>query len=599
VTGWRDPAVLAALLLVPALVWALVRAERARRRALDQLVEAGLQEGLVVGVEPRRRRVRAALVVAAVAALVVALAGPRLGFSWEEVKREGVDLVIALDVSQSMRTADVQPSRLGRATLGIRDLLALAKGDRVALVLFAGTAFLQCPLTLDQHAFLESLAVAQPGIIPRGGTNLAAAIDTALEAFEGREGRNQALVLITDGEGTEGDVDAAVARARERGVRIFTVGIGTPEGELVPGEEGGYHRDRQGQVVKSRLDETTLEKIAQETGGAYLHAAGASLGLDRLYREHLATLERRDLGNALTRRAEERFQWPLALALLLLAVEWLVGDGRRLRAGGPTTTAVAALALVVAGTGFLDPDAAGRAGNQRYAEGQYDEAVRRYNEGLVDQPDSVPLHLNLGAAAYKAGDLAAARRALEAVPEDTGDPARTAARFHDLGNVQFRQGEALAASSPQEALKAWEAALGSYRRALQAQPDDADARWNHELVSQEMAALRKKMEQQQQQQQQGGQQKQDDQQQKQDQQQQQQQQEQQQGGSPQERQDQQAHQERGDRQGEPPPGGRTPEQQQAGGAPRHPDTPPTTQPQPAGGAQEPREPREASRRRPA
>src|SRR5262249_25869715 len=193
--------------------------------------------------------------------LVLALAGPMWGFRWEQVKREGIDLVVALDTSRSMLATDVKPNRLTRAKLAVRDLVTEARGDRLALVPFAGTAFLQCPVTLDTGAFLQSLDAVEVGIIPRGGTALAAAIDTSLDAFEGREGSHQAIVLLTDGESHEGDLDAALGRAKERGVRIFTVGIGTTEGELVPGEGGAFFKDRKGQAVRSRLDEATLRRM--------------------------------------------------------------------------------------------------------------------------------------------------------------------------------------------------------------------------------------------------------------------------------------------------------------------------------------------------
>jgi len=328
---WRDATALAALALVPLAAafywWAL----RRREQALATFVEAALLPAVVPDLDRRRRRVRAVLVTVALGALAVALAGPMWGFHWEEVKREGVDLVVALDTSKSMLTSDVAPNRLARAKLAVQDLLAELGGDRIGLVAFAGTAFAQCPLTLDRNAFLESLDAVDVGIIPRGGTNLTVAIDTALETFEGRQGSHQALVLITDGEDHEGKVDDAVKRATERGVKIYTVGIGTAEGELIPVEGGGYLKDRKGQVVKSRLDEETLKKIALDTGGVYLHAAGADLGLKDLYRDHIAGMEKRELASTLERRYEHRFQIPLAVALLCLVAEPLVGE-RRTRA---------------------------------------------------------------------------------------------------------------------------------------------------------------------------------------------------------------------------------------------------------------------------
>jgi Ca-activated chloride channel family protein len=328
VIEWRDHLALAALLLVPVAGAFFWWAFRERDRALATFVEAALLPTVVPDLDRRRRRIRAGLLTGAVAALALALAGPMWGFHWEEVRREGIDLVVALDTSKSMLATDVTPNRLARAKLAVQDLLAELAGDRIGLVAFAGTAFVQCPLTLDRNAFRESLAAVEVGLIPRGGTNLTEALATGLEAFEGTQGSHQALVLITDGEDHEGTLDDAIKRAAERGVKVFTVGIGTAEGELIPGEGGGFLKDRKGQVVKSRLGEDTLKKIAIDTGGVYLHAAGADLGLAGLYRDHIATMEKRQLASTLERRYEHRYQIPLLLGLVLLVVEGFVGERR-------------------------------------------------------------------------------------------------------------------------------------------------------------------------------------------------------------------------------------------------------------------------------
>lgn len=325
--GWRDPSALVALLLPLFFAAMTAWAQRRRARDLARFVESRLIDTVLDTRGVRQRRaLRFVLVSIALVSAVIALAGPTWGFRWQEVRTQGIDLVIAIDTSRSMLATDVRPDRLARAKLAIQDLLAELRGDRVALVPFAGTAFVQSPLTLDRSAFRESLEAVEVGIIPRGGTNLAAAIESALEAFEGREGQHQAVVLITDGETLEGSTEAAVARAQERGVRVFTVGIGTPEGELIPADEGGYWKDRQGRVVKSRLDEQGLQKIAVETGGVYLHAEGYDLGLAGLYRDHVATMEKRAIESTMQRRYEHRYQLPLALALALLACEAMIGE---------------------------------------------------------------------------------------------------------------------------------------------------------------------------------------------------------------------------------------------------------------------------------
>jgi Ca-activated chloride channel family protein len=502
--AWRDPASLALLALVAALAGFLVWAARRRARALAEFIAAALQPSVAPDVDPRRRTLRAWLVVSAATLIVIAIAGPMWGFRWEQVKRQGIDLVVALDTSRSMLATDVKPNRLERAKLAVRDLVDEARGDRLGLVAFAGSAFLQCPLTLDRGAFLESLEAIQVGIIPRGGTALAAAIDTSLDAFEGKQGKNQAIVLITDGESHEGDLDAAIAHAKERGVRIFTVGIGTPEGELIPGAAGGFFKDRQGQVVKSRLDEASLERIAVDTGGVYLRAAGAGLGLSGLYRDHIATLEKRELESTLERRYDLRYQFPLAVAFLLLLLEPLVGERRTARGGSGWWRwrgAVAAVLLASMSVGWLDPHGRAREGNRLYDAGKFNDAAEQYNQALVDNPDSPGLHLSLGDARYKAGKYDDAGRAFEHVPPSPDDAKRTAHGAYNLGNTRFRQGEALQSSDPQKSMQLWTDALADYRRALGADPDDQDAKFNHELVERRLAALKKKLEQQQKQQQ--------------------------------------------------------------------------------------------------
>lgn len=334
---WRDPSALAAF-VVPLLAAAwLAWGSRRRTRDLSRFVESALWPTVIPVGETGRRQFRAFLQISAGACIALALAGPMWGFRWQEVRSEGVDLVIALDTSRSMLTTDVKPNRLERAKLAIQDLLVELRGDRIALVPFAGNAFVQSPLTLDRGAFRENLDAIEVGIIPRGGTNLGAAISSSLEAFEGRQGKHQAIVLITDGESHEGSIEEAIAASKSRGVRIFTVGIGTPDGELIPGKDGGYLKDRSGNVVKSRLDEETLQAIALGTGGVYLHAAGVDLGLSQLYRDHVATMEQRELESTLERRYEHRFAIPLLLAVALLAIDLLVGEtavslfGRRRR----------------------------------------------------------------------------------------------------------------------------------------------------------------------------------------------------------------------------------------------------------------------------
>ncbi len=325
---WRFPLLLLGLVLVPVFAAFLVWALRRRRTDLQRFAEARLLPSLTPDLDTRRQGWRAALLVIVIVLAVVAAAGPRWGFHWEEVHREGVDLVIALDTSRSMLAEDVKPNRLERAKLAVQDLVRQLQGDRVGLVAFAGRAFVQCPLTLDYEVFNETLRAVNTNIIPKGGTALAEAITTGVAALEGHQGKHTAILLITDGEDHEGKVEEAASAAAEKGIKIYTIGIGTTDGELIPLTVKGqqtFLKDRRGQVVKSRLDTDTLEKVATATGGAFVHASGPTLGLDEVYSEYVSKMEKRELKSTMEKRFEERFQIPLAIAFVLLLVEPLIG----------------------------------------------------------------------------------------------------------------------------------------------------------------------------------------------------------------------------------------------------------------------------------
>ena len=336
---WRTPVLLWLLALVPASVAFFVWALRRRRRALERFAEAKLLNTLAPDLDERRQRWRAGLLVATLTCLLLALAGPRWGFHWEQIHREGVDIVVALDTSRSMLAEDIKPNRLQRAKLAVQDLVKQLHGDRIGLVAFAGSAFVQCPLTLDYDAFAESLRAVDVGIIPKGGTALGEAITSGIEAFEGHQGKHQALILITDGEDHEGRIDEAAKQAADQGIKVFTVGIGTVGGDLIPLTVDGqqtFLKNRRGEVVKSHLDTDTLEKIATTTGGAYVHGEGPTLGLDTVYNDYIAKMEKRELTSAMQREFEDRFQVPLLIGILLLAVEFLVSERRRARAAAPS-----------------------------------------------------------------------------------------------------------------------------------------------------------------------------------------------------------------------------------------------------------------------
>ena len=306
---------------------------RRRQRMLERFADPAVLPVLAAGLDRSRLRWKYLLQLAVAVCLVLALARPQWGFTWQTVTRTGIDIMIAVDVSRSMLATDIKPDRLERTRLAIRDLVERLDGDRIGLIAFAGTAFVQCPLTVDYSGFLISLGDLSTGSIPRGGTSISSAIREAISAFEGGQKKYQALIVITDGEDHEGDVMARVEEAKKAGIRIYCVGIGTPEGELIPlaGEDGSrtWLKDRAGNVVKSRLNETLLQEIALKTGGSYVRATPLAFGLDLLYDNKIAALEEREIKSTLAKRYEERFQWLLIPAFVLLALQLILSRGKR------------------------------------------------------------------------------------------------------------------------------------------------------------------------------------------------------------------------------------------------------------------------------
>jgi len=324
-----------AYLLVPALATLAWWAAGRRRRDLARFGDLALLERLTATVSRRGQIAKTVLLLVIVTLLVTALGRPQFGSRVETVRREGQDIVIALDLSASMVAEDMAPNRLQKAKFAIADLIARLDGDRVGLVAFAGEAFVQSPLTLDYGAANLFLNAMNLDTISLQGTNLGQAIDVALDTFADTDRRHRVLVVITDGEDHEGTVDDAVERAREAGVRIYTVGIGSPEGVPIPefdaaGRPQGFRRDAEGSVVTSRLDEITLQTIATRTGGVYYRASPAGTEVT-LLAEELTAGEGQQFEAEQVTLFDEQYQLFLGLALALLVAEMLVSDRRRAR----------------------------------------------------------------------------------------------------------------------------------------------------------------------------------------------------------------------------------------------------------------------------
>ena len=478
---------------------------RTKQKLIAQFVQSRLLANLTVGVSQTRQKLRLVLMAAAVLFLILAMARPQWGFSWEEAKQQGLDIVVAIDTSRSMLAEDLAPNRLTRAKLAALDLMRLAKNDRLGLVAFAGSAFLQSPLTLDEEAFRQSVEALDVGIIPQGGSLVTEAIKSALTAFEKGNDNHKVLVLFTDGEDHESGALETAENAAKEGLRIFTIGVGTAEGELirVRDEQGNidFLKDDSGNAVKSRLDETLLQKIATAGNGFYLPLRGAK-PMEALYAQGLAPLPKSDSTTKLVRQYRERFHWPLGIAIFLLVLEMFLPQRKRMaRAssnGSSTnklevTATVAALLLI---TTTFSASASPSSALREYEAGNFHSALDEFKKLSQQKTNDLRLSYNAGTAAYRAKQFEDAQKFLSAAATSPDLKLQQQA-YYNLGNTLFEAGEG--AEEMDRKKEAWESSAQNFQNSLKLNPQDADAKNNLELVKKKLEELKKQEQQQKQQ----------------------------------------------------------------------------------------------------
>jgi Ca-activated chloride channel family protein len=328
---FASPEWLLALLLVPVLAGGFWLGFRRRTRLLARFGDRELVAKLVASVSQRARTVKAGLLLGSVLFLALALARPQFGTRVETVRRRGQDVMVAVDLSRSMLAEDVTPNRLDRARLAILRLIRTLDGDRIGLVAFAGDAFIQSPLTVDYTAAAMFLDAMEPEMMPIQGTDLGEALRMSLDALDQGAREDRLIVLVTDGEDHEGQLDPQLQRAVAAGVRIHTVGIGSVEGVPIPetGTGGqGFKRDEEGNVVTTRLDEATLREVAEVTGGRFVRVVSGTTAFEDLVDE-IASGEGDEFDTREITQFEEQYQLFLAFAFVLLFAEALVPERRR------------------------------------------------------------------------------------------------------------------------------------------------------------------------------------------------------------------------------------------------------------------------------
>lgn len=266
------------------------------------------------------------LLIMALAFFILGAARPQSGSRLQQVKRQGVEIIIALDVSNSMMAEDIKPNRLERAKRAIDRLISKLRDDKIGLIVFAGDAYIQLPITSDYNSAQLFLASVKPEIVPKQGTAIGAAIDLAVRSFSPDTETSKAIIVITDGENHEDDPVSSAEEARKNSITVHTIGMGLPQGTPIPLNQGGqgeYRRDREGTIVITRLDEITLEKVSAAGGGIYIRANTAQVGLDDLF-EEINKMQKTEMEARMFSEYEEQFPYFFAAGLILLLIEFLV-----------------------------------------------------------------------------------------------------------------------------------------------------------------------------------------------------------------------------------------------------------------------------------
>ncbi len=506
---FEAPAWLFGLALLPLAAMAAAWLGRRDQQRLASFVARPLWGRVVRRPDARLGALRIALLLLGAGFAIVALARPQWGIVREKVEREGKDVVLVLDTSGSMATADVAPSRFFLARQALLSLIARLSGDRLALVAFEGEAYPLVPLTLDADALGLFLETVEPGIVPAPGSSLGTGLAKGLDSFVDKDRRNKALVLVSDGEDLGGDVQEAVARAKEAGVVVFTVGVGTETGQPVPevnadGKVTGYKRDESGNPVVSRLDMTTLDAIARGTGGQSYRITPADTSLAALAAA-LEGMEQKALAREFSYRRKERFQIPLAIGIGLLALGLLLPlPALRRRSTTPVAAraAAAVLALLLGAAParaqspapaaplppgaapaspaaeasrrgtladelLLRPRRATEAGRADYAKGSHPQALQAFERAAAARPQDPAVRFNVADGLYKNGRYDEAATLFKSLGDDAKSGLAGASRYN-LGNSLFQKQD-------------YKGAVQAYRDALRAMPGDADTRRNLEL----------------------------------------------------------------------------------------------------------------------
>lgn len=320
---FEDPAYLYLLILIPILIAIRMLGLKKLKQQLKKFGDVQLLQALMPDVSKTRNEAKFGLTIVAVALLIVMLARPQMGTKINQEQRQGIEVILALDISNSMKAEDVVPSRLDKSKMLIENLVDNFTNDKVGLIVFAGDAFVQLPITSDYVSAKMFLQNIEPSLIAAQGTNLSDAIELSSKSFTKQENIGRAIIVITDGEDHEGGAIEAAKKAKKEGMRVFVLGVGSPKGSPIPNVDGGYMKDRSGQEVMSALNESMCKQVAEAGGGAYIHVDNTNIAQKQLDNE-IAKLQKGEIMNAVYSEYDEQFQAVGILLIIVLVIEALI-----------------------------------------------------------------------------------------------------------------------------------------------------------------------------------------------------------------------------------------------------------------------------------
>ena len=462
---------LAALPLIAILRWVL---ERTQLKRLKLFGDPTLLRHLMPDVSKMRPVVKFWMLLAAMALIIVMMARPQMGTRISHEKRTGIESIIAMDISNSMLAEDVTPSRLDRTKMMVENLVDNFTDDKIGLIVFAGDAFVQLPITSDYVSAKMFLSEIEPSLIATQGTDIATAINMAANSFTQQQGVGKAIIVITDGEDHEGGALEAAKAAKKKGMRVYVLGVGSDKGAPIPLGNGDYMKDRTGNTVMTKLNEEMCRQIAEAGGGAYIHVDNNTNAQRQLDNE-LAKLSKKEMQSTIYSDYDEQFQAFGIIAIILLILEICILESknpiaRRLNIFGRkqrTTTLI--IALLVASASFAQNDRRYiTQGNKLFRSGQFDKAEVAYRKAIEKNPRNPQAHYNLGNSLMAQKKDSAAVQSFQKSTELETSKIRKAMAFHNMGVVCQQH-------------KMYGEAIEAYKNSLRLNPKDDATRYNLEL----------------------------------------------------------------------------------------------------------------------